>query len=258
MFLFKFAQRPETFADSRLYVLGVEPLVEHMGKSKLSSSFDDHNPQLQTDASAKMRSPWGERIELCLAGKPQTWLTAKTGLSKSNLSDIVRKTMPGADAAIRIAQALEVPVEWLITGLKPHGVAQIPNKDDWQTLPRFTLAQLAAADRGDPIEQLPVHQDWLTADARRADGLWITDLPGDLADGTAFAGDMIVCHNAVRHDREGSYLYFFNDMALVRRLEGPSLDALREGRPIFDFRSVDPPEMRLVARILGVLKLRPI
>lgn len=166
--------------------------------------------------------------------------------------------MPSADTAIRIAQALEMPVEWLITGTLPHGGANLPNKADWITLPRFTLAQLAASDRGEPIEQLHVHQDWLTAEARRAETLWITDLPGDLADGTALAGDMIVCHNAVRHDREGSYLYFFNEMAMVRRLEGPSLDALREARPIFDFRSVEPPEMRLVARILGVLKLRPI
>lgn len=166
--------------------------------------------------------------------------------------------MPGADTAIRLAQALDVSVEWLITGTSPANEARRLDDTNWLMAPRFTLEQLAAGDRANPLETVPLHRDWLTPDARAADGLYVTVMPGSMPDGSAVAGDMILCHDATRHDREGGYLYFYRDMALIRRHEGPSLDAIREGRAIFDWQAVDDPEMRLVARILGTMKLRPI
>lgn len=209
-------------------------------------------------ASGKVRSPWGERIEEALAGRSQAWLARAAGVSSTNLNDVIRKSMPNADTAVRLAEALQVPVQWLITGQVPDDVSQTLEDVNWMALPRFKLQQLATDDRSEPIEKVPLHRDWLTPDARNADALFVTNLPVTMPDGSAIAGDMIVCQDTTRHDREGSYLYFYRDVAMIRKYEGPSLDAVREGRPIFDWQAVDDPEMRLVARVLGVIKLRSI
>lgn len=169
----------------------------------------------------------------------------------------MRGTMPAADAAIRIAQALDVPVEWLVTGDMPKGAALLEGTE-YLMVPRYTLHQLAGASRGDAVDTLPIHPDWLTPEARRADKVWLTDLPAALADVGAEAGDMILCSDADRHDREGSYLYMMRDIAMVRRFEGPALNMLRDSGAKFDWRAVEPPDLRLVGRILGVMKLRPI
>lgn len=169
----------------------------------------------------------------------------------------MRRTMPSAETAIRLAQVLDVQVEWLITGIPRAESAVFLGNDDWLSLPHHPLAQIAAGDRS-ATTTMPVHRDWLTPEARRADALWATEMPATLNDGSVQAGDIIICHDADRHDREGSYLYFFNDMAVIRRFEGAALDAVREGRQTFDWRAVEAPEWRLVARILGSIKLRPL
>lgn len=215
-------------------------------------------PKKWQDANDKMRSPWGDRIIEALAGRSLAWLARAADLKSSTLGAIVSKTMPGADAAIRLAQALDVSVEWLIAGTSPSNEARRLDDTNWLMTPRFTLEQLAAGDRGVPLETILLHRDWLSPDARAIDGLYVTVMPGAMPDGSAVAGDMILCHDATRHDREGGYLYFYRNMALIRRYEGPTLDAVRKGRPIFDWQAVDNPEMRLVARILGTFKLRPL
>jgi transcriptional regulator with XRE-family HTH domain len=216
------------------------------------------SPVKRKSASEKSLSPVGARIDEALAGRAPAWLAHQTGISSGSISEIRYGQMPGADRAIRIAQALEVPVEWLITGELPAARQLEADDSRWIMAPHYTLAQLAAADRGDPVDTLPIHVDWLTPEARRADKVWLTDLPAALADAGAEAGDMILCSDADRHDREGSYLYMMRDIAMVRRFEGPALSMLRDSGAKFDWRAVEPPDLRLVGRILGVMKLRPI
>lgn len=236
----------------------MEVFVIHMRSPEQISNETNDSPKTGTITSAKVRSKWGARVEQALAGRNQAWLARAASISKTSLSEIIKKAMPSADTAVRLAQALDVSVEWLITGTSPANKARQFDDPNWLMAPRFTLKQLASPVRGDPIETVRLHRDWLTPDARSAAGLYVSDLPVALPDGSAAAGDMILCHDATRHDREGGYLYFFREMALIRRYEGPSLDAVREGHPIFDWQAVDNPEMRLVARILGTLKLRSI
>jgi transcriptional regulator with XRE-family HTH domain len=55
------------------------------------------------------------------------WLYRKTGISKGTFSSWKsRGLMPRADAAFRIAEALEVSVEYLLTGADTGGSASNP------------------------------------------------------------------------------------------------------------------------------------
>ena len=58
------------------------------------------------------------RNELDYQGLTVKELSAKTGIPKPTLSCYLssRKTMPTADAAVKIAKALNVTVEYLVTG----------------------------------------------------------------------------------------------------------------------------------------------
>lgn len=67
-------------------------------------------------ASEMSLTPWGVRIVDLLGGRPRAWLAREADLGARTLSDIIHKTTPAADKAVRIAQALGVTVEWLMTG----------------------------------------------------------------------------------------------------------------------------------------------
>lgn len=76
------------------------------------------------------RTPWGQRIDAVLDGRPYTWICERTGINKRTISDIVHRSCPGADKAVEIAQALGVSVEWLMTGEHPTWVRRHDCADD--------------------------------------------------------------------------------------------------------------------------------
>jgi len=68
------------------------------------------------------------RETLDYLGMEQKELAAKTGLSLKTIENYVKKdsSVPSADKAVIIAQALGVTVEYLITGKKPKKEAATP------------------------------------------------------------------------------------------------------------------------------------
>jgi transcriptional regulator with XRE-family HTH domain len=93
-------------------------------------------------ASEKSLTPWGERILALLDGRPRAGLAKEAGLDVRTLGDIIHKTTPAADKAVKIADALGTTVEWLIEGrgLPPGG--------------KLRLAEPGVAFADPPAEQL--------------------------------------------------------------------------------------------------------
>ncbi len=160
---------------------------------------------------------------------------------------------------LRIARALDVPVEWLITGETASNRARLVAADDadWVIVPRYRLADFTETGKPEPIETVPLRKDWLNRNARTATNLWLTELPATLVDGVGEEGDTILCRDAQVKDGEGTYLYFYDGMPIVRRFEVPKL-GLGEAVPFRGWEPEDPPGMRIVARILGTIKVRPV
>lgn len=165
--------------------------------------------------------------------------------------------MPGADTMLRIAHALDVPVEWLITGETPSSRAGLIAADeaDWVIVPRYRLGEFTETGKPEPIETVPLRKDWLNRNARASSGLWLTELPATTVEGLGEEGDTILCRDASVKEGEGTYLYFYDGMPLVRQFQVPKL-GMGEA-PSWGWEPEDPPGMRVVARILGSIKLRP-
>lgn len=203
-----------------------------------------------------MRTPWGERILQKLEGRSQAWLAREAQVSTTGLGEVVRKAMPAADTALRIAQALGVSVDWLITGREPARSGRLLAADeaDWVELPRYDLRAFTDHAKPEPIEVIPVRRDWLYNHARRSKGLWLADLPTSKFKELGQLGDTILCQDLEVRDGEGYFLYFYDGAPLVRHfvhVEPPAAD-----RSYLQFDE-EPLGMRLAARILGTFGLRP-
>jgi phage repressor protein C with HTH and peptisase S24 domain len=83
-----------------------------LNRSALSDSVS-----ADADQAAFAEMSLAERIRHALKDRDFAWLSRTTGVSTSALSDINTKgKIPRADNALKIANALEVSVEWLVTG----------------------------------------------------------------------------------------------------------------------------------------------
>lgn len=165
--------------------------------------------------------------------------------------------MPGADTMLRIARALDVPVEWLITGEHPAKRPGLIAADeaDWVIVPRYRLSEFTEIAKPDPVETVPLRKDWLNRNARASNGLWLTELPPTTIEGLGEEGDTILCRDVSVKEGEGTYLYFYDGMPLVRQFKVPKIGMAEA--PSWGWEADDPPGMRVVARILGTIKLRP-
>lgn len=68
--------------------------------------------------------------ELEYQGKTRKWLAAKANFDVSTIgSGLKRNGLPLIDLALRIASALNVPVEYLVTGKNPSSKAELRNED---------------------------------------------------------------------------------------------------------------------------------
>ncbi len=223
--------------------------------AELKSLQDDNKPAKATAASEKSRSPWGERIEMVLAGKPQKWLVDASGLSKSVISDAINGAMPKTEIAIRIAQALDVSVEWLITGQdrRPRGLLRSADDAEWVDLPRYDLHAFTDHAKPDPIDVIPIRRDWLYSHVRRSKNLWLAELPTSKWPKLGLQGDLMLCEDTQNWDAQGYYLWFHDGVPIVR-----SFPEDKEPPPPGAWApDEDGPSQRIAARILGTFGLKP-
>jgi DNA-binding XRE family transcriptional regulator len=194
-----------------------------------------------------------------LDGRSQAWLARQAGVTTSNMSDVITKSLPSVDTAIKIAQALEVTTEFLFSGENSSGANPLIAVDqaDWVFVPHYRLAEFTETGKPEPIETIPIRKDWLNQAARVASNLWLTELPSTV-EGVGEEGDPILCRDAETHYQEGWYLYFFEGMPIVRKVAGPTFGQLGEAQRSWDYHVEETPALRLVARVLGTMKLRPI
>lgn len=216
-------------------------------------------PVFRKSASGKTRSALGLRVEALLGGRSQAWLAREAGISTGTLSEIMNGQMPGADKAIKLAQALEVTVEFLFSGENNSGVNPLMAADqaDWVFVPHYRLGEFTESSKPEPIETIPIRKDWLNQNARVATSLWLTELPSTV-EGIGEEGDPILCRDAETHYQEGWYLYFFEGMPIVRKVTGPMFGQMGEAQRPFSYQADENPGLRLVARVLSNVKMRAI
>lgn len=219
-------------------------------KGASQAPLGDDEP-LALDFSARLREAMGPMAPASLA--------KATGFRPQLISKYLAGAMPGADKAVKIAQVLDVPVEWLVTGSISHSpnVMIAAEMADWVTVPHYRLSEFTDSAKPDPIESVPLRKDWLNRNARASTNLWLTELPSTI-EGIGEEGDTILCRDAETHYQEGVYLYFFDGIPIVRKVAGPMPGQLGEQATPWLAQVEENPGLRLVARVLGTIKLRPV
>ncbi len=212
------------------------------------------NTKLLADASEKSLTPWGERIFARLNGKPLATFAREAGVNAGTLRDIVHKVSPGAEPAVKIAQALDVSVEWLITGRESRNRNPLRSADDseWVELPRYDLHAFTDEGKPEPIEVVPIRRDWLYSHVRRSKRLWLAELPTSQYTDLGIEGDLILCEDTAEWVAQGYYLWFLDGKPLVRHFTGD------EPPPGVTVTDEDGPGLRVAARILGTFGLKPV
>lgn len=222
------------------------------------------NPKSRKRQSLRTENSVGKRLVELLDGRDFGWLAGKTGIPASTLSDYVQKGISKADNAVKIADALGVSVDRLLTGrtLEQHVAAPVVSVDDaeWVNIPYFDLRNISDTGKGAPISWTPFRKDWLNRTLGTASELYLVRLLSDYesrrGDKDLSEGDLVFCRECEPSDLVDGYIVIWRrELGLkVARYSLQSRD--REEGDVIYGDEVSDDQFVPIARILGRLLQR--
>ncbi|WP_227698524.1 LexA family transcriptional regulator [Sphingomonas hengshuiensis] len=167
------------------------------------------------------------RVDSALKGRTDAWLSRKSGISSSALSDMRKKfTTPRADNAIKMARALEVSLEWLLTGTEGGG-GDKGASDDLDLVPvhEIDLAYGMGGTYSDSehvqAEVLHFPRPWLERITRTPPSqLTFARGRGDSMVPTLMDGDIILIDRSQRtiHEQDAIWALNVGHIAMIKRI----------------------------------------
>lgn len=159
------------------------------------------------------------RIKEALGDREAKWLAKAAGLSPSSISDYMKGRSPRIDAAIKIAQALEVDLEWLFgSQIERRRLDHAPRKSpladvndaDWVEVPEYSTYEIDELGKLTPITSTLMRKDWLYSSLGDTSGIWMTRAPTRNDALGIEAGTMLFCKDHRPGERlvHGSYYLF--------------------------------------------------
>lgn len=201
--------RAETLTNRCLDVFRVGMREDHVSNPVLKSENPD-NPKKRGGQRRSSDNLVGQRILEALSGRPATWLAEKAGISPKTLSDYIANGIVKAEAAVAIATALDVSVDWLLTGRSQSkragnrsGALMAIDATNWVDLPRYDLRDLTDTTKGEPVEIVPMATTWLNRKLYSSTGFWLTELLSDYAALGLAEGDLVICSDLLDRPQEG-------------------------------------------------------
>lgn len=122
----------------------------------------------------------GKRVIELLGDRDFGWLSGKTGIPASTLSDYVQRGISRADNAVKIARALDTTVEHLIDGIEAPSIRRhlVEASDaEWVDVPEYSLFEIDEHGKLAPIVTTKMRKDWLYSSLGETSGLWIAAAP---------------------------------------------------------------------------------
>lgn len=170
------------------------------------------NPNTRGRQRVPTDNPVGNRIIAASGHRTLAWLARETGLAESTIGDAIKRGIAKTDMAVKIAHALGVSVDWLLTGetaaVSPAVVVSA-DEADFVRLPRFGLAQLSDQGKGARVETVPVRKDWLYRRILTTSNLWLTELPADNEPLGLQEGDVVICSDVRAEGVQDNWVCLF-------------------------------------------------
>ena len=196
---FERGNRREPLADSGFYILRMHFGKFHMIDPKGRNDKSDI-PKNRKRQPLSTQDPVGSRLIGLLESRDFGWLSRETGIPVSTLSDYVQRGISKTANAVKIASALGVTVDHLVTGVGAAGEVVVAvaaaGTAEWEQVPLFDLQSSATAGKGRPLPPVPLRKDWLNRAIGETEGIWLTNLPSDYAAADLREGDVIFCKDA--------------------------------------------------------------
>ena len=196
-----------------------------------------------------------------LEGHSDAEISRVTGIPKQTIGGFKRGSIPSADRALLLADALGVSFRWLIFGVGEPREGGVIAESDSVRLPVYDPSQFEEYGRGRPREEIDVPRS-LLGTMKGVDGLWLTEMPSDALPSVAQEGQIIICRppDPQIQDRR-VYIFSLDGRIIVRRAfvrpEGLLLKGETEDDTVLvkvdDLGSLIP-----VARVLGPLGFNPV
>lgn len=205
----------------------------------------------------------GSRIKFALGERDIPWLVRESGLSDSTVRDAIRRGPSRTEVAVKIARALGVDLEWLLTGQSAERRSQLieAGDADWIDVDEYDLRGLTDDSRGPVISTTPFRKDWLHWALGQSNGIWIARLPADLPARELREGDLVFLRDVQPGEAQDGATYIVRAFGFltVVRLDGlqdagmPSTESNIADRRL-GFRNIGYEDGKavLVARVLGV------
>lgn len=193
------AESNAQLCGDNLSVCGVDI---HMSNPKLQTEIPD-KPKRRGRQPSLSENPVGSRLREALNGREYGWLSGKTGIPASTISDYVQKGISRADNALKISDALDVSVDWLLRGGARQSLSPRPvdaTEADWVELPEVDLRSMSETEKGEVISRTVFRRDWLNRSFGRDKGLWTTRLPSDYPPLDLNEGDDVICCDTSREE----------------------------------------------------------
>lgn len=157
------------------------------------------NPKDRKRQALATENPVGLRVVEHLSGRDLGWLSKETGIPVSTLSDYILKGISKAENAVKIADALSVSVDRLLTGRSVERFAPAPavavEDAEWEEIPLFDLRNVTDTGKGEAQSWTPFRKDWLMRSLGTAFDLYLVQLLSDyqsrLGDRDLKEGDLV-------------------------------------------------------------------
>lgn len=208
----------------------------------------------------------GSRIIEALGPRSRKWLAEKAGISDSTVSDYIAKGIAKADAAVAIAEALDISLDWLMRGKAGSGAGgdlRTVEDADWVIVPEFDLRELTDTSKGEIVSETPFRRDWLYNSLNHVSELWVARMPADYEGAGLYEGDRVFVRDVALGEATDRALYIVRiegtlTVARLNALAETGILGERLGETMISFRHFGRGEGKAVpvARILGVPLMR--
>ena len=199
-----------------------------------------------------------------MSGRDFGWLSEKTGIPASTLSDYVQKGISKADNAVKIAEAFDVTVDRLLTGrvVEHHVAAPVVAIDDaeWVSIPYFDLRNISDTGKGEPLSWTPFRKDWLNRTLGTAAELYLVRLLSDYesrrGDKDLYEGDLVFCRECEPSDLVDGYIVIWRREQGLKVARYSLQSREREEGDVIYGDEVSDDQFVPIARVLGRLLQR--
>lgn len=182
---------------------------------------------------SELGTGFGERLRESIGDQSVNAFAKKCGIGESSIRNYLSDKVPGADTALKLADAAGVDFEWLVSGRGTKASSRVEYAptivQTVSDLPGFTLVPRldvrASAGNGsltygeDTLDYLAFQEGWLRSRGVNPVAARVITATGDSMEETIRDGDVLLVDTSIDRVKDNAiYIVNYGDVVLVKRV----------------------------------------